>query len=72
MNVAGDILWKVADFPEAQVLTERWRRIIPKNITGDAMDPKTEQALHAAAAKIEQLLRLWLIKLRKLKIRIKS
>lgn len=58
MGIAGDVLWKVADFPEAQVLMERWRRIIPKNITGDAMDPKTEEALHAAAAKIEQLVKV--------------
>lgn len=56
MGIAGDILWKVADFPEAQVLAERWRKIIPKNITGDAMDPAIEQAMEQAANKIEQLL----------------
>lgn len=56
MNVAGDILWKVADFPEAQILAERWRKLIPPNITGDAPDPQTEQAMHAAADKIEQQL----------------
>lgn len=56
MGIAGDILWKVADFPEAQVLAERWRKIIPKNITGDAMDPAIEQAMQQAADKIEQLL----------------
>ena len=56
MNIAGDILWKVADFPEAQVLAERWRKIIPPNITGDAPDPAAEQAMAEAAAKLEQQL----------------
>lgn len=56
MGIAGDILWKVADFPEAQVLAERWRKIIPPNITGDGPDPKAEQALAEAAGKIEQQL----------------
>ena len=54
MNVAGDVLWKVADFPEAQVLAERWRKIIPPNITGDAPDPQ----LAEASAKLEQQLML--------------
>lgn len=55
MGIAGDILWKVADFPEAQILAERWRRIIPKNITGDALDPAIEQTMHQASDKIIQL-----------------
>jgi hypothetical protein len=58
MGIAGDILWKVADFPEAQVLAQRWRKIIPKNITGDAVDPNIEQAMHQASDKIEQQLAL--------------
>jgi len=56
MNIAGDILWKVADFPEAQVLAQRWRKIIPKNITGDGIDPAIEQTMNEAAQKIEGLL----------------
>ncbi len=56
MGIAGDILWKVADFPEAQILAQRWRKVIPKNVTGDAPDPQTEQAMHAASDKIEQQL----------------
>jgi hypothetical protein len=58
MNIGGDLLWKVADFPEAQELARRWRKIIPKNITGDAMDPNVEQAMHDASNKIEQQLAL--------------
>jgi hypothetical protein len=58
MGIAGDILWKVADFPEAQVLAQRWRKIIPPNITGDAPNPQLEQAMHQAADKIEQQLAL--------------
>lgn len=56
MGIAGDILWKVADFPEAQVLAERWHRVIPPNITGDAPDPAAEQAMQEASAKLEQQL----------------
>jgi hypothetical protein len=56
MNVAGDILWKVADFPEAQVLAARWRRIIPPNVTGDAPNPQMTEAMQQAAQKIEQQL----------------
>lgn len=55
MGIAGDVLWKVADFPEAQILMERWRKVIPPNITGDAPDPQTEQAMKLAADKIEQM-----------------
>ncbi len=58
MGIAGDILWKVADFPEAQVLAQRWRKIIPPNVTGDAPNPQLEQAMHQAADKIEQQLAL--------------
>jgi hypothetical protein len=53
MGIAGDILWKVADFPEAQVLAQRWRKIIPKNITGDGIDPVIEETMNQAAQQIE-------------------
>ena len=56
MNVAGDILWKVADFPEAQLLAQRWRRIIPPNVLGDAPNPQMTEAMQQAADKIEQQL----------------
>lgn len=55
MGVAGDILWKVADFPEAQVLAQRWRKIIPKNITGDGIDPAIEETMNKAADHIQLL-----------------
>ena len=56
MGIAGDLLWKVADFPEAQLLADRWRKIIPPNITGDAPNPAITQAMHDASDKIEQQL----------------
>ena len=55
MGIAGDILWKVADFPEAQVLAQRWRKVIPPNITGDAPNPQQEAIMEAAAQQIEML-----------------
>ena len=56
MNIGGDLLWKVADFPEAQELARRWRRIIPPNITGDAPNPQLTQAMQQASDKIQQQL----------------
>jgi hypothetical protein len=56
MGIAGDLLWKVADFPEAQLLADRWRKIIPPNITGDAPNPALTEAMHQASDKIEQQL----------------
>lgn len=55
MGIAGDLLWKVADFPEAQALAERYRRIIPKNITGDSPDPAAEKLMEDAANHIQKL-----------------
>ena len=55
MNVGGDLFFKVADFPEADVLAERWRRLIPPNITGDAPNPQQEAMMHKAADTIQQL-----------------
>jgi hypothetical protein len=56
MGIAGDVLWRVADFPEAQILAQRWRRVIPPNITGDAPNPQLTEAMQQASAKIEQQL----------------
>lgn len=56
MGIAGDILWRVADFPEAQLLAQRWRRVIPPNITGDAPNPQLTEAMQQASAKMEQQL----------------
>jgi len=56
MGIAGDLLWKVADFPEAQLLADRWRKIIPPNITGDAPNPQLTDAMHKASDQIEQQL----------------
>src|ERR1019366_3956500 len=55
MSVAGDLYFKVADFPEADILAERYRRMIPPNILGDTPDPQTEQIMHQASDKIQQL-----------------
>ena len=55
MNIGGDLLWKVADFPEADILAERWRKVIPPNITGDGLDPEIENVMQKASAQIEQL-----------------
>lgn len=55
MKIGGDLVFKVADFPEADILAERWRRAIPPAILGEGPDPQTEQAMNMAAEKIQQL-----------------
>ncbi len=55
MQVAGDLFFKVADFPEADILAERYRRMIPPNIIGDEPNPQQEQIMHQASDKIQQL-----------------
>jgi Phage P22-like portal protein len=55
MDVGGDLYFKTADFPEADVLAERWRRTIPPNITGDAPNPQMEAAMNQAVQHIQML-----------------
>lgn len=58
MNVAGDIYFKVADFPEADILAQRYRNVIPPNILGEKPNPQTEKMMNDASNKIEQLTKL--------------
>ena len=58
MSIAGDLMFKVADFPMADELAQRWARSIPPNIKGDAPNPQMEQALQAASDKIEQQMQI--------------
>lgn len=55
MTIAGDLLWKVADFPEAQALAERYRKIIPPNVLGEGPDPATEDMMNKAGDEIQRL-----------------
>lgn len=43
MNVAGDLMFKAADFPMSDELAERWSRTIPPAIKGDAPPPEVQQ-----------------------------
>jgi hypothetical protein len=43
MQVAGDLLFKAADFPMADDLAERLHRMVPKNILGEGPPPEVEQ-----------------------------
>lgn len=46
MAIAGDLLFKAADFPMAKELAERWRRMVPAQALGEG-PTQTEQALTA-------------------------
>lgn len=43
MKIAGDLLFKAMDAPMADELADRWKKIIPPNITGDAPPPEVTQ-----------------------------
>ena len=45
LNVAGDLLFKSADFPLAGELAERLRRIVPPNVLGEGPSPQEQQLL---------------------------
>lgn len=55
LQIGGDILFKNLDFPNADILAQRYFRMIPPNITGDGPNPQFEQLMQQAEAKINQL-----------------
>lgn len=55
MGIGGDLLFKVAEFPESDILAERWRKSIPPNITGDGIPKPLEDAMNMASQQIEEL-----------------
>jgi hypothetical protein len=55
MGIGGDLLFKVAEFPESDILAERWRRAIPPDITGDEIPAPIQQAMNMASDEILKL-----------------
>jgi len=43
LNVAGDLLFKSADFPNAEDLAERLQRMVPANVLGQGPSPQEQQ-----------------------------
>src|SRR5215469_376168 len=43
LNVAGDLLMKSADFPNAEDLAERLQRLVPPNVLGQGPSPQEQQ-----------------------------
>lgn len=43
MHIAGDLMFKAADFPMADELAERLKRLIPPQVMGDAPPPEVAQ-----------------------------
>jgi hypothetical protein len=59
MEVAGDLMFKAADFPMANELAERLKRIIPPQVLGEGPNPEIEQAqqqIQAMQGTIQQLI----------------
>src|SRR6185312_8771821 len=55
MQIAGDLLFKVADFPMAEELAERWRRTIDPRILGEGLPPPIDQQIKMLQANNQQL-----------------
>jgi len=57
MQIGGDLMWKAADFPMADQLSERWAKTIPDNIKGDGPSKEvqtlTQQLQEASNAVVE-------------------
>lgn len=51
MQVAGDLMFKAADFPLADELAERIAKTIPENLKGEGPSPETQEA----QAQVQQL-----------------
>ncbi len=45
MQIAGDLLFKAADFPMADEVSDRFKRTIPPHILGIGPDPQTQQLM---------------------------
>lgn len=54
MHIGGDLYFKVADFPEADVLAQRYRRAIPPAILGEGPDAETEALMNQASETIQK------------------
>lgn len=60
IEVAGDLLFKYMDFPGAQALSERMKKLIPPNISDEGHDPQImalaqeNEQLKAALAQMQQ------------------
>lgn len=45
MKVAGDLMFRAADFPMAEDLAERLRRMVPESVLADGPSPELQQAM---------------------------
>lgn len=55
MRIGGDLLFKVADFPEADILSQRYRRSIDPKLLDENPNAQYEKIMHEVADKVEQL-----------------
>lgn len=70
-SVAGDILMKAADFPLADELAQRLRRMVPPQALGDGPSPQ-EAALQAQVQKLETALQKLFTDYERLKVKSDS
>lgn len=54
LQIGGDVLFKNLDFNGADTLADRYYKMLPPALKGEAPDPHIEQMMYAASDKIEQ------------------
>jgi hypothetical protein len=55
MRIAGDLVFQASDIDMADELAERFRKVLPPEVTGDALPPQAQQQLMQAQKQIQGL-----------------
>ena len=55
MKIAGDLMFKVADFDMSDELAERFRKTLPPEVTGEALPPQVQQQVMQFQKQIQSL-----------------
>lgn len=68
-NVVGDLLFQSADFPLADQIAQRMRRMVPPHILGDGPSPQ-EQAMQAQLQELQGMLQMMGNELQQLQLKL--
>lgn len=71
VKVCGDLLFKAADFPMADEIAERLRRMVPANVLGDAPSPEVE-ALQQQMGQMQKVIEELVTKVTEKQLEIKG
>lgn len=55
LKIGGDVMFDMMDFPKADVLAQRFRKMLPPELKDEGADPQVEQLMEQASQMIEML-----------------